>query len=127
MAERGDADALIAARPDEYMLQARTGHPVLVEAALRSWIPYLPRIAPSIDRIFRDVYGISFAQPAEHTMIGDRAAWEVRWEQRSAEEWAALAKVYGFRYIIAPPSLKLALKPLLVSDGDALYEVAPRD
>ena len=57
---RGEPNALLLAEPYSYALQARTGHPILAEAATPSLISYLPRLAPGIDKLYSELYGIRF-------------------------------------------------------------------
>lgn len=116
LAERGDAAAMLVAQPDEFLLQARTGHPVLVEAATASLMSYLPEIGPTINQMYDDIYGIRFDQPAA-------TPWRDLWAAREADTWHRLARHYGFHYVITYDRLELDLPLVLKTpSGAALYD-----
>lgn len=115
-------DAMLLARPDEYMLQARTGHPVLVEAATPSLISYLPTVAPVIEQTYQDIYGISFKLREEG---GASPSWEVVWKERTDAQWRDLAQRYQFQYVIAAKHLDINLDEVLADEYQALYAAAP--
>ena len=87
LAECGDDDVMLAAQPDEFLLQARTGHPVLVETATASLMSYVPALGPGIEKVYGDVYGIHFGPVSE----GDAPAksWREVWSERARAEWGA--------------------------------------
>ena len=125
LAESGEDTAMLAAQPDEFLLQARTGHPVLVETATASLMSYVPALGPGIDKVYGDVYGIHFGPLSE----GDAPAkpWREVWTQRDRVQWTRLADEYGFRYIVAYDDLKLDL-PLVLRERDgpaALFAIPP--
>ena len=118
--DRGETQAMLVAEPGEFILQARTGHPVLVETATASLISYMPALAPIIQQIYADVYGIRFDQaPARRP----ETTWQDRWTTRSRAEWQALGRKYGFRYIVAPSSMTLDLPVVLEAQAVLLYQV----
>lgn len=116
LAERGDDAAMLVAQPDEFLLQARTGHPVFVETATASLMSYLPEIGPTINQMYDDVYGIRF----------DRAGatpWRDLWAARDSETWRRLAERYGFRYVVTYDHLELDLPRVFeTATGAALYD-----
>jgi hypothetical protein len=118
LAEADQPDAMLLARPDEYMLQARTGHPVLVEAATPSLISYIPKLGPAIEKTYEDIYGMRF-QKAGETKI----PWSNLWRERSREEWESLGTRYGFDYVIAGRGTELNLDALLADEHLTLYAV----
>ncbi len=116
--QKDAADALLLAPPETYMLQARTHHPILAEAVTPSLISYLPRLAPAIDRLYRDCYGITFH--IDHAK--ENTDWRSYWKTRTQHDWEQLGKRYGFRYILAPPDLPLPLAIVLQNEEGTLYE-----
>lgn len=118
---QGEPDAMVAARPDETLLQAYTGHPVLVEMATPSLMSYMPALGPSINMIYARVYGIQFA--FLEAGAGQPAPWTETWRQRRRDEWRTLSETYGFRYVAAAAGLELDLPKALQSGGFTLYAV----
>ena len=113
-------NALIVAQPDEFLLQARTGHPVFVESATASLMSYIPALAPVIQQMYVDVYGIRFDTPPPPPIT-----WQHVWQIRSRTEWNMLAQKYGFRYVLAPHDITLDLTEVLSDTNWTLYEVTP--
>ena len=122
LAEQNAPDAMLLARPDEYMLQARTGHPVLLEAATPSLISYLPSVAPVIEQTYQDIYGISFKLQGQELAS---PTWEAIWKQRTAQEWAELTARYQFQYVVAAKGLELNLDEVVADEYRALYAAMP--
>lgn len=118
--EHGEDAAPLVAGPRPVALQARTGHPVLTDAALPSWISYTPSLAPSIETLYNDLYGMSFEKPHESF---DGRPWAEHWKTRSPETWQALGKKYGFGYLIAPNEIPLPFPTLLTQDNQTLYKI----
>lgn len=119
---RGDPEALIATRPDQYMMQARLGHPVMVDLALPTWPPYLPSIGPSVEKLYREIYGIHFGGDAPPFNN-----WSAAWRARRKEEWMLLAKAYGFRYVLSPNQVAVQLPAVLIGETESLYAVPGTD
>ena len=119
--ERGEPDAMLVARPYERLLQARTGHPVLVEAATSTWPSYRPTLGPATYKVYRDVYGIRFE--AASGSEEPTARWQDVWANRTQAEWQALAHEYGFRYVVAPQPLALDLNVVVEGPHESLYKV----
>ncbi len=117
--DQGEGQAMLLACPDEFILQARTGHPVLVETATPSLISYMPALGPVIQKIYHDIYGIRFDLPApEHA-----ETWEELWAARTRSQWQTLAQRYRFRYLIAPAAMALDLPTVFEQDATALYRI----
>ena len=113
-----DKTGMVVARPDEFLLQAKTGHPVLVETATASLMSYMPSLAPVIQQLYSDVYGIRF-----DTSSSASDKWLQVWQIRSRSEWRTLAQKYGFRYVIAPFGIMLDLPEIATTENGILYGV----
>ena len=121
-----DPEALIVGPPFQLLLQAHTGHPVMTDMAVPTWMGYMPAITPTVGRIYAEVYGIDFVRLAEPGVRREMPPWTKVWAHRSRDEWQALAKSYGFRYVVGPRTVPLDLPPLLEGTDETLYEaVAP--
>lgn len=120
LAEAGESDAMIVARPDQVLLQAQTGHPVFADMAIEYHGSYRPSLGPSIQKMYEDVYGIWFEE-REETPI----SWESVWGERGAAEWKALGETYDFRYVVAPIGVELdsGLEVVLKGELDRLYRI----
>ncbi len=114
-------DAFLVAPPYQLLTQAQTGHAVMTDLALPFFVGYAPSLGPSIQKIYNDIYGIDLLGP--QAAPGSDAHWTRVWEQRSKAEWRALGATYGFDVVIAPAELKLALRPILVSETNVCYSV----
>ena len=117
--ELGEPQAMLLAGPNEPLLQARTGHPVLVEATTASLMGYMPTLAPTIRQMYDDIYGLRFDAPPPSV------AWQTRWADRTPTEWAVLGARYGVRYVVTPDALSLKV-PALFSDGGMTLHEIPR-
>ncbi len=114
--------ALLLAAPDSILLQAKTGVPVLAEAATPSLISYVPEIGPAIDTLYRDLYGYGFAPDGQDKAFS--LARDILWQGRSTEEWRQLSQTYGFTHVITPATWSLNLTRVLAEEDYALYAVA---
>lgn len=124
LAEQGRKDAMLLAPPQDFLVQARTGHPVLVDAVTPSLISYVPRLAAPIDSIYRQIYGHTFAKAS---VAADSGNWKTLWSGRTQEVWVAIATQFGFRYVIAPLDVPLNLPKILEDKYSALYEAPVPD
>jgi hypothetical protein len=127
------------ARPDELVLvtllprpelQGKTGQPVLFEAETLWLMTYMPRLAPLIGTMAKDLYGVDYTNPAElETLCGDGvvsigcATWTRAWTRRSREEWKNLSSKYGFRLVLAPSGVKLDVEAAFKGDRWTLYRI----
>jgi hypothetical protein len=117
--EQGQPIAMLAGPPNEFMLQARTGHPVFAEAATISYLTYMPELGPVFQKMLFDMYGLRFDRKGG----GEEPSWRELWHARPREEWRRLAKDYSFHHVIGCDSMPLDL-PLAFRDGpNALYRV----
>lgn len=110
---------VILTPPDSLLIQATTNYAVLADVATPSLISYVPAIGPSIDAMYRDIYGIGF-QPYP---VGAPVAWQVLWRERDRAAWVVLADRYAFNYVLAPRDLPLQLSEILADESYALYAV----
>lgn len=109
-------------RPDEFYMQSRVERPVVVEVTTPSLMTYLPVIAPVIDAMYMDLYGITFSASTASAKI-DGLSWEQRWERRSLAKWRILADKYGFKHVVAPPNVVLKLQKVFGDATNTLYEL----
>lgn len=114
-----DINPVILGPPDGLLIQATTNYAVLADVATPSLISYVPAIGPSIDTMYREIYGFGF-QPEP---VGAAGAWQERWRGRDRAAWLALAERYEFNYVLAPRDLPLQLDEILADERYALYAV----
>ena len=111
----GEDDVMLVAKPAEILLQARTGHPNLVEWTTMSLLSYMPSLGPTIQKIYRDIYGIEFvSQPGRPQ---ESRHWADLWTDRSEAEWNALSEEYGFRYVATAALAESGLAPSSRNEG----------
>lgn len=113
-----EPNAMLVGPPDTLLLQAHTGHPVLAETATPSLISYVPALGPEINRLYEDLYGISFLNPTS-----SYTSWDQIWSERTLQEWQTLSNQYKFHYVISLPSIKLQLPILFDTAGATLYQI----
>lgn len=115
--DAGETEALLASPMGQVLLQAQTGHAVLEDLATPFMIGYRSSMGPQINAMYTDVYGIDFRFPSPGR------PWQQVWTERSPEEWRRLGAAYGFRYVVAPEGLALALDEAVAVDGCRLYRI----
>ncbi len=116
---KGEPNALLVYPPDAFLPQAKTGHPILAENSTPSLISYAPNIAPSIEKIYNDIYGISFMLKT----VPITNDWQQVWTARTRTQWQALANEYNFHHIVAPSDIPLDLTPILTDRANTLYSI----
>lgn len=116
LGENAPPGAMLAGPPDSILLQARTGHPVLAEAATPSLLSYAPALGPSIENLWHDLYGVRFVLPGATAV-----PWQDLWRNRTAAQWRALAEHYGFAYVAAPADTPLQLPVAVRDSAGVLY------
>lgn len=121
LSDSGEEDAMIVGAAYQLLLQAQTGHPVMVDMATGFLTGYMPSLAPSVQNIFRDIYGIYFEKPLAGP--GAQPSWDQTWAKRSAEEWRRLGEKYDFRYVVGPEPLPLNLEPIFSGEMDTFYRI----
>ena len=121
MTDRGDENALIAAPPYQWRLQARLGHPITVDCATLTWLPYHLELAPTLHIMFRDLFGVDLLNPVRDP--DPVCVWRRVWTARSRHEWRMLANRYGFKYVITVPWVPVDLPLALADDTYELHYV----
>ncbi len=114
---------VLLAPPDNLLLQATTNYPVLADVATPSLISYLPAIGPSIESMYRDIYGITFQLPEPGTRNEPPVPWQTLWRERDQGTWYELSERYEFTFVLAPINLPVQLTEILADEGYALYAV----
>ncbi|MBI1318442.1 MAG: hypothetical protein GC168_05750 [Candidatus Hydrogenedens sp.] len=97
--------------------QEKLGQPVFATFETYLFIPYLRDIAPTIEQMLTDAYGIRFGEPWSQDVSV--------WERRTPEEWQALGERYDIAYVLAPKGAHIALEPVLEGGRRVLYRIAP--
>jgi len=121
--EHGEQTAMLLARPEQYTLQAKTGHPVMADTCLASWIPYMPTMGPTVQKIHHDFYGTQFEVSPPGQSGGDALTWSQLWQRRTVDEWQALSREYALHYVIAPNTVPLDLPIEVAGDAETLYRI----
>ncbi|HUW61561.1 MAG TPA: hypothetical protein VMZ06_11185 [Candidatus Bathyarchaeia archaeon] len=116
LAARGEAGAMLLARPEQYTLQARSGHPVVADTCLAPWIPYMPSIGPAIQKIHQDFYGETFSPP-------HKGEWNTLWSERTEADWQDLRRAYGVGYVVSPNQVPLQLPVAVPGPVETLYRI----
>ncbi|MBI5210940.1 MAG: hypothetical protein HY927_13305 [Elusimicrobia bacterium] len=110
-------------------IQMRTRRPVLLDGGGFDWLPYNPGLlGPSIDRILREIYGVSFFEPPDDIrqrrpggLLSDTG--RQLWSSRSPREWARIRRDFGVTDVITFADWELRI-PLLARDSrHALYSI----
>jgi hypothetical protein len=112
-------------------LQAKTGHPVLIDSLTLLTMTYMPPLAPPIGTMVRELFGIDYADAAQMRRIVDaegflrpaNPAWLAAWTARDCPEWVSLGARYGVRLVLSPHAAALHLPPRLASDAWTLYAI----
>lgn len=111
-------------------LQAKTGHPVLLELGTLWLMPYFPELSAVIGRLVADLYGVDYADRDELSrlapegFLGQHApVWRRTWERRDRLEWRVLGARYDLRLVLAPADWELDLEPELVGGEWVLYSI----
>jgi hypothetical protein len=115
---QGEPNVMLAGQPEQVLLQAQTGHPVLADMATAFHASYMPSLGPSVQQLYQQVYGRRFDLPPE-----GQENWGRVWESRSREDWISLSETYGFEYVAAPSGLTLNLEPVVRGDLDTLFQI----
>jgi hypothetical protein len=111
-------------------LQWKTGHPVLVEGETIYLFTYIPALAPTVNALTTDFFGLDFANDRllESRLSGgrlrlDNPAWLDAWKHRKREEWQTLSRKYGFRLVLSPQAVRLDLPLALPGSDWNLYAI----
>jgi hypothetical protein len=111
-------------------VQIRTGRPVTIETAQMDQIHDAPGLALGFHRVLRAAYGIDFAVlPPDGRRNRMLYAFEddVRhlWEARTAADWSALGREFGFTAVWVRSGWRLGLAPLADDGRFAVFRVDP--
>ena len=110
--EAAPVSPLILAPPDSFMLQARTGTGVFIDAATASFVSYDKALGPGINQMLGDAFGSAYTILPGNVEAG--ATWQSHWTKQSPEDWAVLGAKYDITHVLAPKNLDLPLEQVLV-------------
>lgn len=95
--------------------QEKLNCPVFLTFETPYFLPYMRRLAPVIEQMLTDAYGIRFGESWDYELHA--------WRERDEEAWRALGEKYGIRFVLAPANLTLALEPVLRGESLVLYRI----
>lgn len=121
----GKSDAMILVQYDQAGDQAQFGHPVMADMATFLFTPYRSALAPSVNAIFQDFYGV-YLDPAAR-QPDPPLAWHEVWPARSLEEWQRLSEKYGVEYVAAPSFMRLPLELILRGRQHNFFRIPPAE
>jgi hypothetical protein len=113
-------------------LQAKTGHPALMEGDSLLLMTYMHSLAPTLNTLMRDLFGIDYTRSGELKGISvemKRDIYEIAaniWERRNIEEWQELGRKYGFRLVLSLTRNRLDLPPVVSGPAWTLYVIPPK-
>jgi hypothetical protein len=129
-AHAGQDELILPALLPRTELQAKTGHPVLMELETLMLMTYMRSLAPSIGMLVRDVFGIDYSDAnqlrqiaADGRMRLDAPEWSQAWSRRSRADWLALAEKYRFRLVLSRSDVPLDLTVALPGRDWTLYTI----
>jgi len=114
-------DAMVLVPYMQVGMQMWTGHPVMADMATVLFTPYRPPIAPAVNAVFQDFYGI-YLDPDAPAPDRD-LAWHEIWPRKSPGEWQRLSEKYQVHYIIAPSFMTLPLDRVVEGEAYGLYTI----
>lgn len=89
---------------------------------------YMPRLAPAIGMMARDLYGIDYSDWNQLQRVWhdgrirpEFPEWIAAWEPRGRAEWQSLRQKYGFRLVLSPTTTPLDLPVALPGPLWTLY------
>lgn len=123
MEREGKPEAMILVQSDQAGDQMLFGHPVMADMATMLHGVYRPAIAPSVNAIFQDFYGIYLDPNAPRP--DPPLAWHQVWPSYSLETWQQLSVKYGVAYVAAPSFMRLPLELLVRDDQRNFYHIPP--
>ncbi len=119
----GDDKAMILVPHQQAGMQMQLGHPVMADMATMFHGIYRPPLAPAVNAIFQDFYGMSL----DPDVTPPPLAWHEVWPAKSLEEWQHLSEKYDLVYVIARSFMELPLDKLLPGSEYSLYRIPPRE
>ena len=115
-----EPDALVVTEPFPFLWQAQTGVAIFTDATSHSLVSYLPALAPRIEAMYTEVYGITLRAAA-------LADYRDTWAHRDARTWRTLAARWHFTHVAAPSDVPLNLPVRIEEGGWRLHDVKPMD
>ncbi len=113
----GEKDVMIVTPYWDVNWLGKIRHPVLADYQTAHLMSYVPTLAPTLKKMHSEVFGF--------VVDGETGPPLAEWPGRSAEVWRALARDYGFRYVLAPTEMELMLERVLEGQPYDLYRVGP--
>jgi len=128
-------------KPDEMILaqlesatelQVKTGHPVLMELESLLLMTYMRSLAPPLNVMLSDLFGIDYTRSGQLRGIGQEMKREIdvlaahTWEQRKCGEWQELGRRYGFRLVLSFTKVRLRLPTAVAGPEWTLYVIPPK-
>lgn len=110
-------------------LQAKTGHPVLLQWETLYIVAYTPSLAPAVNVLAKDFLGVDYSLPgADGDRCGSRIpawcpAFAELWKGRTVEDWQRLGAKYGFRLVLGRTTVPLDLTPVVEGPTWILYTI----
>lgn len=123
LAEEGKPHAMILVHHDQAGDQMEFGHPVMADMATMLHGVYRPAIAPSVNAIFQDFYGIYLDPDAVRP--DPPLAWHEVWPAMPLETWQHLSAKYGVEYVAAPRFMDLPLELIVRGSQRNFYRIPP--
>jgi hypothetical protein len=126
---------LVGARPgllltcsDAPHITVLTRRPILLDGTCLDAITYFPEVAPEMNRILKEVYGVDLLVPPTKAHSGGLLPDDGRelWESRSAQQWIEIRKKYGVTDILTYAGWQLKLPIVTKNETYALYEISDR-
>jgi hypothetical protein len=123
LAAEGKPDAMILVQSDQAGDQMLFGHPVMADMATMLHGVYRPTIAPSVNAIFQDFYGVYLDPNAVRP--DPPLAWYDVWPNRPLAEWQRLSAKYDVEFVSAPAFMQLPLERVVRGSQHHLYRIPP--
>ncbi len=118
--------AVMLTTRSNYLPQLTTRMSLVVDTRALDGYPYAGSASLlALDRLLKDIYGISLRDipRTPHDGLSEEDHADL-WRARTCEEWEALARKYGFGFIMTPPGMALRLERL--DDDPAWNKYEPR-
>jgi hypothetical protein len=123
---RGQGLLLTGTGSSMHLFQLYTRRPVLLDVEALDMLPYALEGGPQFERILREVYGIEFDNPpqeARHRGVLPVEPIRTIWQQRTPEQWAAIAAGFGVSDIVTSADWELQLPEVARNDRFILYRI----
>ena len=111
-------------------IQAKTGHPVLMERESLVLMTYKPALAPVLSAMARDLYGVDYSDPSQlecfmtlgRIDLGSKAVLK-QWQSITADKWRSVGHKYNFRLVLSLTTTPLNLTAVLPGKDWTLYSI----